>query len=128
MISVVINTLNEEKNLPKAIASVKDFADEIVVCDMYSDDETVSIARRAGAKVYEHKGMGYVEPARNFAIEKAKSSCFAIYDIYKKAHGMASVPYGGGGKFAKPPRSKTEKFFALNSCAWRTGLPAGGKI
>lgn len=80
MISVVINTLNEEKNLPKAIASVKDLADEIVVCDMYSDDETVVIAKRAGAKVYEHKRMGYVEPARNFAIEKASGDWILVLD------------------------------------------------
>ena len=80
MISVVINTLNEEKNLPKAIASVKDLADEIVVCDMYSDDETIAIAKRAGAKVYEHKRMGYVEPARNYAIEKASGDWVLILD------------------------------------------------
>jgi glycosyltransferase involved in cell wall biosynthesis len=34
MISVVINTFNEEKNLPHALASVKDLADEIVVVDV----------------------------------------------------------------------------------------------
>jgi len=80
MISVVINTLNEEKNLSEALASVEDLADEVVVCDMYSDDETVAIARRAGAKVYEHKRMGYVEPARNYAIEKASGDWVLILD------------------------------------------------
>ena len=70
-ISVVINTLNEEKNLPRAIASVKGFADEIIVVDMKSEDNTVDIAKKVGATVYEYKRMGYVEPARNFAINKA---------------------------------------------------------
>ena len=72
-ISVVINTLNEEKNLPRALASVNKIADEIVVVDMKSDDKTVEIAKKAGAKVYEHKRAGYVEPARNYAISKRKS-------------------------------------------------------
>ncbi len=42
-ISVVINTLNEQANIARAIESVK-WADEIVVCDMYSDDDTAVIA------------------------------------------------------------------------------------
>jgi len=79
-ISVVINTLNEENNLPRALASVKKFADEIIVVDMKSDDSTVDIAKKAGAKVYEYKRMGYVEPARNFAIGKATGKWILIID------------------------------------------------
>jgi len=83
-ISVVINTLNEEKNLPGALASVKDFAGEVVVVDMYSDDDTVAIAKRFGAAVYEHKRTGYVEPARNYAIEKATGDWILILDADEK--------------------------------------------
>jgi len=79
-ISVVINTLNEEKNLPRALSSVKGFADEIIVVDMKSDDKTVEIAKKAGAKVYQHKRENYVEPARNYAIEKAKGGWILILD------------------------------------------------
>jgi (heptosyl)LPS beta-1,4-glucosyltransferase len=79
-ISVVINTLNEEKNLPRALASVKQFADEIVVVDMKSDDKTVAIAKKAGAKVFEYKRAGYVEPARNFAIGKTTGKWILILD------------------------------------------------
>jgi (heptosyl)LPS beta-1,4-glucosyltransferase len=79
-ISVVINTLNEEKNLPRALASVKNFADEIVVVDMKSDDKTVEIAKKGGAKVYQYKRAGYVEPARNFAISKATGNWILILD------------------------------------------------
>lgn len=79
-ISVVINTLNEEKNLPRVLASVKKFADEIVVVDMKSDDKTVDIAKKAGVKVYEYKRTGYVEPARNFAIGKATGEWILILD------------------------------------------------
>lgn len=79
-ISVVINTINEVKNLPRAIASVKNLADEIVVCDMDSDDGTVGVAKKLGAKVFTHKRTGYVEPARNFAISKAKGDWIFILD------------------------------------------------
>ena len=84
-ISVVINTLNEEKNLPRALASVKSFADEIVVVDMKSDDKTVEIAKKAGAKVYKHKRIGYVEPARNYAISKATGEWILILDADEQA-------------------------------------------
>ena len=80
MISVVINTLNEEKNLSRALESVREFADEVVVVDMYSDDKTAEIAEKAGAKVFKHKRVGYVEPARNFAIEKAAGDWILILD------------------------------------------------
>ncbi len=78
-ISVVINTLNEEKNIERVIRSVS-FADEIIVCDMYSDDNTAVIAKRMGAVVLLHKRMGYVEPARNFAISKASHEWILILD------------------------------------------------
>jgi len=79
-ISVVINTLNEEENLPRAIASVKGFADEIVVTDMESTDSTVEVAKKLGAKVFFHKKAGYVEPARNFAIEKTVNNWIFVLD------------------------------------------------
>ena len=79
-ISVVINTLNEEKNIKRAISSIKSFADEIVVVDMESSDKTCEIAKNLGAKVFSHKKTGYVEPARNFAIEKASNPWVLILD------------------------------------------------
>lgn len=78
-ISVVIHTLNEEKNITRAINSVK-WTDEIIVCDMYSEDNTVVIARKLGAKVVFHKRTDYVEPARNFAISQATSPWIFILD------------------------------------------------
>ena len=79
-VTVVINTLNEEKNLPRALASIKSIADEIVVVDMESTDKTVAIAKKEGAKVYSHKPVGYVEPDRNFAISKANCDWILILD------------------------------------------------
>ena len=79
-ISVVINTLNEEKNISRAISSVVNFTDEIIVCDMFSDDKTVDIAKKLGAKVITHKKTNYVEPARNYALSKATGDWILILD------------------------------------------------
>lgn len=79
-VSVVINTLNEEKNLARTIGSVKDWADEIVVVDMESEDRTVEVAKKLGARVYSYRKVGYVEPARNFAVSKIKGDWIFILD------------------------------------------------
>jgi glycosyltransferase involved in cell wall biosynthesis len=79
-ISAVINTLNEEKNLPYALRSVCTWVDEMVVVDMHSTDRTVDIARTFGAKVYLHKPENFVEPARAFAISLAAGDWIMILD------------------------------------------------
>jgi len=84
LISVVINTLNEEKNLLRCLASVKNMADEVVVVDMYSDDKSREVARSFGAKVFLHERLDYVEPARNFAVGKTKGEWVLILDPDEK--------------------------------------------
>lgn len=79
-ISAVINTLNEAKKIGRCLASLKGFANEIIVVDMMSSDSTREIAKKYGARVFKHKRVGYVEPARNFAISKAKYEWIIILD------------------------------------------------
>ena len=52
MISILILTRNEEKNLPGCLESVG-WSDDIVVYDSLSTDQTQHIARLAGARVIE---------------------------------------------------------------------------
>jgi len=78
-ISVVINTLNEEQNIERAIKSVN-WADELIVCDMYSEDKTVEIAKKLGAKIFFHKREDFVETARNFAVSKASNDWVLVLD------------------------------------------------
>ncbi|EKD89957.1 MAG: glycosyl transferase family protein [uncultured bacterium] len=78
-ISVVINTLNNEKDIKRALESVK-WADEVVVCDMHSEDQTSEIVRKMGVKMVFHKRLEYVEPARNFAVSKASGDWVLIID------------------------------------------------
>jgi glycosyltransferase involved in cell wall biosynthesis len=79
-VSVVINTLNEEHNIVECIASVRGFADEIVVCDMESDDRTVELAKAHGARVVSHPRAGFVEPARRYAIAQAGHPWVLVLD------------------------------------------------
>lgn len=68
-ISVFIITRNEEKNIARCLAGVRDWADEIVVVDSQSDDRTVEIAESFGARVVQHEFRGFVEK-KNFALEQ----------------------------------------------------------
>ncbi len=80
-ISVVINTRNAKQHLQEVLEAVKGF-DEILVCDMESTDETVSIAKRNGCRVVtfpkaDHKSA---EPARTFAIQQAHFPWVLVVD------------------------------------------------
>ena len=50
-LSIITSTFNEENNLADCLESVKNIADEIIVVDGGSDDKTVEIAKKYGAKV-----------------------------------------------------------------------------
>jgi glycosyltransferase involved in cell wall biosynthesis len=68
-LTATIITKNESANLAAALESVR-FADEIVVVDSRSSDDTVDIARRYTDRVIERPWPGYVAQ-KNFAAEQA---------------------------------------------------------
>jgi len=70
-LSVCMIVRNESLHLPKALASVKGIAAEIVVMDTGSTDDTVSIATSMGAKVLHFDWIDDFTAARNAAIEAA---------------------------------------------------------
>lgn len=78
-ISAIVNTFNEEKNIERIIKNVK-WVDEVIVCDMYSEDKTVEVAKKMGAKVVYHQKEEFVELARNFAITKASNEWILVLD------------------------------------------------
>lgn len=68
-LSVVLVTLNEEKNIDRCLGSVR-WADEIVVVDSFSSDRTVELARKYTDRVYQHEYPGtskQVERGINYA-------------------------------------------------------------
>lgn len=78
-ISVIIHTRNSSQTLEKALQSVS-FAEEIVVIDMESSDNSVLLAKKHGAKIFHHEDVGYVEPARMFGIAKASHDWVLVLD------------------------------------------------
>ncbi|MFH0787220.1 MAG: glycosyltransferase family 2 protein [Pseudomonadota bacterium] len=70
MLSVTIITLNEEKNLRACLESVA-FADEIIVVDSGSEDQTLSIAREFTDKIYQEPWQGFARQ-KNLAQDKAR--------------------------------------------------------
>jgi glycosyltransferase involved in cell wall biosynthesis len=70
-VSVVIITLNEEKNIRRCLESVKNIADEIVVVDSFSIDRTEEICREYGVKFIQNRFEDYVKQ-HSFADAQAK--------------------------------------------------------
>jgi len=71
-ITAAIITKNEEKNISSCIQTVKDWADEVIVVDGYSNDNTASNAERLGAKVVKHRFEGDFSKERNVAQDNAQ--------------------------------------------------------
>lgn len=70
-ISVVIITFNEERNITRCLESVKNVADDIVVLDSFSTDNTQAICEKYGARFFQHAFDGHIEQ-KNRAITYAK--------------------------------------------------------
>ena len=69
-LSVVIITLNEEKNIGKCLDTAWQVADEIVVVDSFSTDRTREICEEKRAVFIEHPFHGHIGQ-KNFAISQA---------------------------------------------------------
>ena len=71
-LSVVIITLNEEKNIARCIESVIEIADEILVVDSFSTDRTREICNRFGIRFVQQDWLGYIDQ-KNFANSLAEN-------------------------------------------------------
>ncbi|MCX7698043.1 MAG: glycosyltransferase family 2 protein [Candidatus Goldbacteria bacterium] len=77
-LSVVIITKNEEKIIGRCLDSIK-WADEIIVVDSGSTDNTIAICKKYNAKVFYKKWEGYSKQ-KNFAISKARGQWILSLD------------------------------------------------
>lgn len=79
-ISACMMVRNEEKNLPRCLASIQGFVDEIVVVDTGSTDGTIEIARAYGAKIYEHPWQNDFSMHRNQSLGYASGDFLLVID------------------------------------------------
>jgi len=77
-ISATIITFNEERNIVRAIESLR-CCDEIIVVDSGSNDRTVELATNLGARVVENPWPGYAGQ-KNFASKQAANDWILSID------------------------------------------------
>ena len=68
-LTAIVLTHNESAQIADCIKTLR-FADRIIVFDSYSTDDTVSIAQRCGADIFQHEFENYAEQ-RNAALDAA---------------------------------------------------------
>lgn len=70
-ISVVLSVFNEEKNLADCLESVHGLADEIIVVDNSSTDQTAAIAQKYTQKIYQRPNFPMLNKNKNFGFSQA---------------------------------------------------------
>lgn len=78
-LSAVIITLNEERDLGRCLESLAGIADEVVVVDALSTDETPAICTRYGVRFVSHPWEGYVA-SKNYANSLASNDWILSID------------------------------------------------
>ena len=71
-VSVYIITKNEAQRIGRAVCSVVEWADEVIVVDSGSTDDTVAIAASSGARVLHRDWNGY-GPQKRFAEDQCRN-------------------------------------------------------
>jgi glycosyltransferase involved in cell wall biosynthesis/tetratricopeptide (TPR) repeat protein len=71
-ISAIVHTRNEEARLRDCLQSLKGWTDEIIVCDMESEDGTVALAAELADVVMHHPRIANFDRARNASAMRAR--------------------------------------------------------
>lgn len=85
-ISVLILAKNEEDNIADCIKSCQKFANEIIVIDDYSEDNTAKIAGELGAKVIKRSLNGDWGEQQSFAIQQANYDWIFFIDADERVN------------------------------------------
>lgn len=79
-ISVCLIVKNEERVLERCLNSLIRIADEIVVVDTGSTDNTIAIAKKFKCNIYDFKWVDDFSAARNFSFSKATQEYIYVAD------------------------------------------------
>lgn len=80
MLSVIILTKNEEKDIEAAIQNARQCADEVLVVDSGSTDRTVELAEKNGARVVFRAWDNDFAAQRNFALSQTDADWVLYLD------------------------------------------------
>lgn len=91
---------NEERNLPRCLQSIQPIADEIIIVDTGSTDETIAIAVSAGARVVQSAWRDDFSFSRNLSLKGATGEWILWIDAddvipessYPEIHGLKQKP------------------------------------
>lgn len=121
-ISAVIITHNEGKHIGTCIESLDGVADEVIVVDSCSADDTAAIARSKGAKVIEKEFMGF-GPQKNYGASQASHDHIlsidadeALSDELKKAISRIKVTAIAGSYYVH--RLNHIGSIPIRTCGW----------
>lgn len=90
-VSVTMIARNEQATLPCALASVAGLADDVVIVDTGSTDDTVRIARDAGATVIEGGDRRHKAQERNRAADASTGDWIVVLDCDERIADPAGV-------------------------------------
>lgn len=79
-ISACLIVKNEEAVLSRCLDSIKEFADEIIIIDTGSTDQTKEIAQKYTNKIYDFKWIDDFSAARNFSFHYATMDYIYVAD------------------------------------------------
>ncbi|MCH2199015.1 MAG: glycosyltransferase family 2 protein [Flavobacteriales bacterium] len=89
-LSVVVITFNEERNIERCIRSVQDLADEVLILDSFSKDNTKHIVTSRGARFEEHAFDGHIQQ-KNRAWQMATHDWVLSLDADEALDGQLSA-------------------------------------
>lgn len=90
-ISACMIVKNEEKFIAKCLQSIKDVADEIIIVDTGSTDNTIEIAKSFGAKIFHHPWRNDFSEARNHSLRHATGE-WVLYIDADETLEQADIP------------------------------------
>ncbi|HRZ86773.1 MAG TPA: glycosyltransferase [bacterium] len=118
-LSVCVITCNEERNIGACLESVR-WADEIIVLDSASTDNTVDIARRHTGKVFQSAWEGF-SANKNKCIDLAANPWILVIDADERVtpelkNEICSLPAGADGYYVARKNFFLGKW--IRFCGW----------